>query len=64
MNAFRKVGLAPPNFLTIGDLWIKQDEKVDIGKEPDGNKKKIEMSTFVLPTHIIFLRLSTGLSTG
>ena len=24
-NALRKAGLAPPNFLTMGDLWSKQD---------------------------------------
>ena len=40
MNALRKAGLEPPNFLTMGDLWSKQDEKVDIEKEPDVNKKK------------------------
>ena len=28
-NALRKAGLAPPVFPTMGDLWIKQDEKVD-----------------------------------
>ena len=58
-NALCKAGLTPPNFLTMGDLWSKQDEKVDIEKEPDFNKKK-KKSTFVLPTHVIFLRISTG----
>ena len=29
-NTLRKAGLAPPNFPTMGDLWSKQDEKVDI----------------------------------
>ena len=27
-------------FLTIGYLWSKQDEKVDMEKEPDVNKNK------------------------
>ena len=31
-NNLRKAGLAPPNFPTMGDLWNKQDEKVDIEK--------------------------------
>ena len=60
-NTLRKAGLAPPNFPTMGDLWSKQDEKVDIEKITRRQKKiKTEMSTFVLPTHVIFLRLSTG----
>ena len=29
-NSIRKAGLAPPVFPTMGDLWIKQDEKVEI----------------------------------
>ena len=39
-----------------------QDEKMYIEneKEPDVNKKKIEMSTFSLHTHASFLSLSTG----
>ena len=39
-----------------------QDEKKAIKneKEPDVNKKKTEMSTFVFPTHVIFLRLPPG----
>ena len=45
----------------MGDLWNIQDENMDTEneKEPDVNKKK-EMSNFVLPTHVIFLHLSTG----
>ena len=39
-NALRKAGLAPPNFPTMGDLWRKQDEKVDMEKEQDVSKKK------------------------
>ena len=31
-NDLRKAGLAPPNFLKMGDLWSKQDEKMDIEK--------------------------------
>ena len=31
-NALRKTGLAPSNFVKMGDLWSKQDEKVDIEK--------------------------------
>ena len=40
VNALRKAGLASPNFPIMGYLWSKQDEKVDIEKEPDVNKKK------------------------
>ena len=40
MNALSKAGLAPPNFPTMGYLWSKHDEKVDIEKEADVNKKK------------------------
>ena len=29
-NALCKAGLAPPVFPTMGDLWINQDEKVEI----------------------------------
>ena len=32
VNALRKAGLVPPNFLTMGDLWRKQDTKVDMEK--------------------------------
>ena len=39
-NSLCKVVLAPPNFLTRGDLWIKQYERADIEKEPDVRKKK------------------------
>ena len=39
-NALCKAGLAPPNFLTMGYLWSKQDKKVDIEKEPDVKKKQ------------------------
>ena len=39
-NALCKVGLAPPNFPKTGDLWRKQDEKVDMKKEQDARKKK------------------------
>ena len=56
----RKSGLAPPNFPTIEYLWSKQDEKVDIEKNQTSKKIKAEISTFVLPTHVIFLVLSTG----
>ena len=59
-NALRKEGLAPPVFPTMGDLWRKQDEKVENEKERDVRKKKIEMSTFLLHTHFTFLRQSTG----
>ena len=31
-NALRKAGLVPPNFLTMGHLWRKQDAKVDMEK--------------------------------
>ena len=30
VNALRKAVLAPPNFLTMGYLWSKQDERADI----------------------------------
>ena len=41
-NALCEAGLAPPNLRTMGNLWKKQDEKLDIEneKEPDVNKKK------------------------
>ena len=39
-NVLRKAGLAPYNFPTMGYLWSKQDDNVDIEKEPDVNKKK------------------------
>ena len=41
-NALFKAGLAPPNFLTMGNIWIKKDEKLDMEnkKEPDVNLKK------------------------
>ena len=32
-NYLRKVGLAAPNFPTMGDLWGNQDEKMDIENE-------------------------------
>ena len=38
-NALCKAGLEPPNFPTMGDLFIKQDYKMDIEKEPDVSKK-------------------------
>ena len=39
-NYLRKAGLAHSNFLIMGDLRSKKDEKVDIEKEPEINKKK------------------------
>ena len=33
VNSFRKAGLAPPIFPTMGYLWRNQDEKVDSEKE-------------------------------
>ena len=59
-NALHKAGLAPPNFLTMGYLWSNQDEKIDIEKEPYVSKKKNINICFLLHTHVIFLRLSTG----
>ena len=38
-NALHKAGLAPHVFPTMGDLWRKQDEKVDIEKEQNFSKK-------------------------
>ena len=32
VNALRKAGLTPPVFPTMGELWGKQDEKVDKNK--------------------------------
>ena len=40
VNALRKAGLVPPVFPTMGDLWRKKDEKVDIEKERDVSEKK------------------------
>ena len=31
-NALHEAGVTHPNFLTMGDLWFKQDEKMDIEK--------------------------------
>ena len=39
-NTLRKEGLAHSNLPTMGDLWSKQDEKVDTEKEPDVNPPK------------------------
>ena len=39
-NALCKAGLAPPVLPTMGDLWIKQDEKVEKEKERDVSVKK------------------------
>ena len=39
-NALRKAGLAPTVFPTMGDLWRKQDEKVETEKEWDVSVKK------------------------
>ena len=39
-NALRKAGLAHYNYPKMGDLWSKQDENVDMEKEPDVNKKE------------------------
>ena len=63
-NTLRKAGLTLPNFLTMGDLRRKQDDKVDMESERDVRKKKTEKSNFVFRTYITFLRLSKGLSTG
>ena len=40
VNALCKAGLAPPNFPTMGYLWRKQDEKVDMENELGVSKKK------------------------
>ena len=55
-----KAGLAPPIFLTMGELWRGQDEKMDIEnkKEPEVIKNR-GMSIFVLHAHVNFLHLST-----
>ena len=39
-NALCKAGLAPPVLPTMGDLWRKQDEKVEIQKEQDVREEK------------------------
>ena len=39
-NYIHKAGLAPHNLPTMGDLWRKQDEKVDMENERDVSKKK------------------------
>ena len=38
-NALRKAGLAPPIFPTMGELWEKQDEKLEKNKERDVSVK-------------------------
>ena len=39
-NTLCKAGLAPPVFPTMGELWEKQDEKVEKNKERDVSVKK------------------------
>ena len=39
-NDLRKAGLAPTVFPTMGELWEKQDEKVEKNKERDVSVKK------------------------
>ena len=39
-NALRKAGLTLPILPTMGDLWRKQDEKLDMEKEQDRRKNK------------------------
>ena len=39
-NDLRKAGLAPPVFPTMGDLWRKQDEKIEKEKELDVSVRK------------------------
>ena len=39
-NSLRKAGVAPPVFPTMGDLWRKQDEKLEKEKERDVSVKK------------------------
>ena len=55
-KSFRKAGLASPILPTIEELGKNQDEKMYIEnkKEPDVNKRKTQMSTFVLHTHYNF----------
>ena len=67
-NALRKAGLAPSNFPTMGDLWSKQDEKVDMKKEPDVNKNKNRNVYFCIAyswyfytsIHKVIIRLKTS----
>ena len=59
-NNLLKAGLAPLNFPTLGELWSKQDEILDIEKDQTSQKRKTEMSTIVLPNHVIFLCLYSG----
>ena len=39
-NALSKAGLAPPVFPTMGELWGKQDDKVEKNKEQEVSVKK------------------------
>ena len=39
-NTLRKAGLAPPVFPIMGELWRKQDEKVEKNKEQNVSVKK------------------------
>ena len=50
-NALRKAGLAPHVFPTMGDLWRKQDEKVDIEKEQSFSKKNRNVYFCVAYSH-------------
>ena len=47
-NDLRKAGLAPPVFPKMGNLWRKQDEKMEKGKNRDVSvKKNINVYFFV-----------------
>ena len=47
-NALCKVGLAPSVFPTMGELWEKQDEKLEKNKEQDISVKKNRNVFFVI----------------
>ena len=59
-NGLHKAGLAPSVLPTMVELWEKQDDKLEKNKEQDVSTKKNRNVNFVLLTHDIFLRQSTG----
>ena len=51
VNALRNASLSPHVFPTMGDLWRKQDEKVDIEKEQSFSKKNRNVYFCVAYSH-------------
>ena len=59
-NALRKAGLVPPVFTTMGELWEKQDEKVEKNQERYVSVKIKRNVYFCVAYSRYFLQQSTG----